>query len=480
MSVSFEHIPIVKWIPRLLDKTRKENSSLLWPLKGIFGFLRWQPFTFRGLLSLSLAVLILEIYAIEHSDLVASIISAGIIILNSIAIIIGLYHRLQLPRALETKLFFENDPLLLVSRHDVNAGITLYNLRLWPFVSLEVKLIFSKPKVESVLHKLSGYFRKQDKVRLLDTLVFPHRGVWFVSGLSFRLQDAWGLTSFSWRQTINQKIEISAKNLSVKPLPVVAASSCAGDEIHHSDQRTGDLFDIKPYDPSDGISRILWKTYARSRELVVRRPEHASIPEGEVAVYMVANRLDDYVAGVTQYYLEQLEERSVQVLFGTDLSFDKDAESDLQAISTPNGQIYSSQLSEIKSMINQSAWSNNSGTGKGLEQYLEALSSANKSIEKIMVFLPKNSTKETFDRIINTAESWQIALAVTIVPAPETLTSPEMGKRDSSVLQFTSLPAYLLSKLKRNKTDRHLRDTTLTQLSKSLMAHNHQLLICEY
>ena len=122
------------------------------------------------------------------------------------------------------------------------------------------------------------------------------------------------------------------------------------------------------------MNRILWKTYAKTGELIVRRPEPAIVPEGEIAIYLIAAKEDDHVAGALQTYLKEVQEKQIKVLFGTD-----------------GLRNFETNLSEIKHAINHSVWSQDSGTGKGLANFINYLSEANKHPNEIIIFCSEQS-----------------------------------------------------------------------------------------
>ena len=78
-----------------------------------------------------------------------------------------------------------------------------------------------------------------------------------------------------------------------------------GDVLPHPHARPiGDRFDNRPYTRSDPARLILWKVYARTRQLLVRAPETARQPERRPLVYLVAGDFDDASAGAARALLD--------------------------------------------------------------------------------------------------------------------------------------------------------------------------------
>lgn len=66
----------------------------------------------------------------------------------------------------------------------------------------------------------------------------------------------------------------------------------------------GDRVDSRPYTRSDPARLILWKVFARSRELLVRTPESARSPEERPLVYLLAGAKDEAAAGAARVLWE--------------------------------------------------------------------------------------------------------------------------------------------------------------------------------
>jgi len=99
-------------------------------------------------------------------------------------------------------------------------------------------------------------------------------------------------------------------------LPLVASSSEPGGEIIDNKNRLGDYYDLKPYHPSDGMSRVVWKILAKSGQLISRQPEPTSTPEGEVLMFLVARPSEDEIAGTALKYLIAARTNNIAFRFG--------------------------------------------------------------------------------------------------------------------------------------------------------------------
>jgi hypothetical protein len=399
-----------------------------------------QPLTTRGGVSLISSLALTKLYAQPESDLLAAIIAESLIVICLISLAISLYLKRKLSSSLEVEAIFDTSNAL--SKTKISSGLKLKNSSIPPYFHLSIKRKFktngdltSTPI--SPTHIIKG--KEIGEKRLLtDQVVFPHRGIWILAEIELSLGDSLGFTKLTWNKSTSSQIEISAKTTRIKHLPIIASSSQSGDQLHNIQERTGDLFDIKAYDPSDGTKRILWKTFAKSGQLITRRPEPAIVPEGEVAIFLISSRPEDFVAGACQGYIKQLEEENVITLFATDGLFGsshaetKPADMKISNYSQPS---YLSGLGSIIHAINQCVWSIHAGTGKDFATFIEELIKRSKYVRHVVVFLSisKLNTKELRELFL-VAENLQIKITLATVKDNSSFNQETNGLGNKSVI----------------------------------------------
>lgn len=85
----------------------------------------------------------------------------------------------------------------------------------------------------------------------------------------------------------------------------VMRGMAGGDAVHHPHgSATGDLYDMRHYGAGDPIRFVLWKVFARSRELMVRTPERAMSPVQQTIAYLVSGDGDQAAAGAARAAIE--------------------------------------------------------------------------------------------------------------------------------------------------------------------------------
>lgn len=194
-----------------------------------------------------------------------------------------------------------------------------------------------------------------------ETVVFPHRGVWEVARLELTFGDRMGLTSFFWgidALDAGGVFNVTVREGEAESLPVVSSSSRSGDLQVHNKDRLGDPFDLKPYHPSDGLKRILWKVYAKSGELISRHPEYSMMPEGRAALFCCADTREDYVCRDFLAYLGRLERLELALVVGFE---------------GMNGLDCARSRESAEALMIESAWDSGRASAEKLQDEMRAL-----------------------------------------------------------------------------------------------------------
>lgn len=311
---------------KILEKPRSggtEHTSdglIKSPLSSAFQTASKLPrLTTRGCLLVGIGILGVVFVAQPESDLSIWVLSAAAIILAFSCLALTILQGFKVRRGTATNAGETNRQIF--SREEILSYFRLPIVKLQPLTQIKLKRSFGQGEID--INPLV-YRGRELQTPSSEVITFPHRGVWRSEGFVASIEDAFGLSKWDFNIPSPGLWEVSAKPRRLSQLPVVAASTRIGEEQNLSDKRTGDLFDLKAYEKTDGIKRVLWKTYARTGELVVRRPEPAVLPDGEVAIFFVASDKEDHVAAALLGYIGQLKEAEVETIFSTDYQATKD------------------------------------------------------------------------------------------------------------------------------------------------------------
>jgi hypothetical protein len=175
------------------------------------------------------------------------------------------------------------------------TGFRFPRLGAWPLV--EVTMRWEEPATVEVTLEPEGRFFE-------EVIVARERGRHPSVTRRFTVHDLFGLTAVSFRVT-------SPGPLRVAPTPAVAGAELAasyshGDSFSHPAGRPdGDLVEMRAYGHGDPLRHILWKTFARTRRLLVRMPERAIAPRPVTVAFLVTGAGDEPTASVARLYLER-------------------------------------------------------------------------------------------------------------------------------------------------------------------------------
>jgi hypothetical protein len=127
-----------------------------------------------------------------------------------------------------------------------------------------------------------------------------------------------GFVSFFWETPLEHPLRLLVSpEVPELPQPEIASSHrTSGDNEANIVNADGDMFDLRRYDPSDGIRRIVWNIFARTGQLVSRFPEPSIRPEGKTTLFAIAGKWDDDVAAEAITYVRTALEQQVEIRFG--------------------------------------------------------------------------------------------------------------------------------------------------------------------
>ena len=157
-------------------------------------------------------------------------------------------------------------PDALETTHATKTAFRFRPLRPWPLV--EVRMAWEAPAEIDVALLAEGAFYEE--------VVTPrvrgrHAGV----TRRFVVEDIFGLCSFTFRKTWEAPLRILPA-MAVAGAELAAAHSHGDAFSHPSGRADGDLVEMRRYAHGDSMRHILWKTFARTRRLLVRMGARAT------------------------------------------------------------------------------------------------------------------------------------------------------------------------------------------------------------
>lgn len=138
----------------------------------------------------------------------------------------------------------------------------------------------------------------------VEDVVASERGVHHRIVRRVVVEDAFGLSRLAFRITEAAELVVLPNAGELRQMPVVRSLSGGDDVPHPLGLPEGDRVDMRRYASGDPVRLVLWKTFARTRQLLVRMPERALVPARRTLGYLVAGEGDEPSAAAARVAVE--------------------------------------------------------------------------------------------------------------------------------------------------------------------------------
>lgn len=200
------------------------------------------------------------------------------------------------------------DPQLIETGIQAATGFSLPSLRFVPFV--QVRWEWLSPR-EAQLD------RRQRGGRVHEHVVLADRGHHEHIERRIAIQDPFGLTRLAFRRRQEHGLRVLPHIGGLGHLTSLTALAAGSDLPHPMGLEDGDRLELQRYTPGDPARFIHWKVFARTRKLLVRRPERALAVARRCAAFYIAGPNDDASAAAARLALER-KLLGTEWVFGTD------------------------------------------------------------------------------------------------------------------------------------------------------------------
>ena len=254
------------------------------------------PLTLLGLLVGAAAGLALWQLGVKHQDHVLYVATAGvlallIVLVVAVTVTAVAYHDVLARRLRATS----TEPVRLEAGTSIESGFAAPGLAFLPLVSVSWE--WAEPTAVLVeTHVRHG--------QLVEEVMFAERGEYPRVVRRVILGDVFGLVRLAFH-VVENRPRIVNPALG-RPLSTPLLDSFAGgDHLSHPlGPPDGDRLEMRRYAAGDPMKWILWKTYARARQLMVRVPERAISPTRRTLAFLVADHGDEAAAAVARLAVE--------------------------------------------------------------------------------------------------------------------------------------------------------------------------------
>lgn len=164
-----------------------------------------------------------------------------------------------------------------------------------PFVAVEWH--WEEPP-QSECRTLMREGRLRERVRIAARCDLPHVERKFV------VRDVFSLWRIAWRRSEATPIRCLPNLGALRRIGVVHSLSSGEEMPHPAGELVGDRLEIRRYAPGDPVRHILWKAFARTRDLYVRTPERSLADARRTLAYLVTDAEDEAAAAALRMTLQ--------------------------------------------------------------------------------------------------------------------------------------------------------------------------------
>jgi hypothetical protein len=250
------------------------------------------PFTPLALLVVGGAAIAARYFGTRRQDLVLWVVGYGVAALVVLTTLLVVTTTIVLRLAYRAE---RKEDERVEAGASADTGFSLPSLGWLPLVS--VRWEWRDPEGVSVETEVRGG-RLHERVRYGERGEYPHTLRRVI------VEDVFGFARLAlWL------IEPSARTVwpaRARPLTATLLQAMASGDLvsHPAGQPEGDLIEMRRYQPGDPIKRVLWKTFARTRTLMVRLPEKAIAPTKRTLAFFAVGAGDEAAASVARVALE--------------------------------------------------------------------------------------------------------------------------------------------------------------------------------
>ena len=271
-------------------------------------FLDGIPVTALGVLALAAGVAMRQ-YGRHRQDLILYVAGYGVLGIGVVTALLVIGTALILRLSWRPKL---REGERVDAGAKVVTGFSLPSLGWLPFVSMRWQWI----EPEQVIVRSVAR-----RGRLVEEVIHGERGEHLRTVRRVVIEDVFGLNRIGLRLVEPSAWTVLPARGRPPTAPLLQALA-GGDQVSHPHgPPDGDLVEMRRYAPGDPIKRVLWKTFARTRALMVRLPERAVSPTRRTLAFLVAGDGDEAPAALARMALES-DALGPEWRFGADGSTD--------------------------------------------------------------------------------------------------------------------------------------------------------------
>ncbi len=276
--------------------TRPHKSLLLSLLRRTVALF---PLSLQGVITLILAACALRAYGYGAMDLVVfslAICALAILIASLFCSVISGLIIQGRSRQQRKHLSYTIEPIKIEAGYPNETGFTLPALSYFPLVKLSWHIVYPDFVETRVRVSTEG--------ELIEEVVAAKRCKTKHVSRQFVVSDVLGFCRYRWVQQQQVSCTALPRTNTVKPLPLLRSLTAEDGIPNPVGEPDGDRMEIRPYVAGDSVQNIMWKVYARNRQLNVRLAEKSVLHSKRTVAYLLSSANDEAASAVARIALE--------------------------------------------------------------------------------------------------------------------------------------------------------------------------------
>lgn len=246
------------------------------------------PLTPGGVLVLGLSAVALWRFGLGRGDLVLFVVGGAGLLVGSAALLTTCIAAIVIWRLLDRAA--PGAPLELEGGRVGPTGFDVAFPWFVPFVAIDWS--WHAPSAEVTVERDGG--------RLVERVGALRRGEHEGIVRRVEVSDLLGVSRVVFRVREPRALRVLPSTGRLEQVQVVQGMAGGDALAHPTGPAVGDRMDMRSYGAGDPIRFVLWKVFARTRQLVIRTPEQALSPSRQTVAYLVAGQGDEPAAGAAR------------------------------------------------------------------------------------------------------------------------------------------------------------------------------------
>ena len=281
-------------LSRLRISISGDDSKVLRVIYFIAGLF---PLTLQGCITLVVTALALSIYGYGSMDLIVFALAICGLAILLFCLFCSIISGIIIQRRIQQDLNNHASKAILVEAGYPNeTGFFLPSFNFFPLVKLSWKVVY--PSL------VSTRVRTGPDNELTEEIIPSRRFYTDKLIREFEIADVLGFSRYSWRQEQQIKARALPKKNAIRSLPLLPSMTAEDGIPNPSGDPEGDRMEIRPYAPGDSIRHIMWKVYARNRQLNVRLAEKSVFHSKRTVAYLLSSPNDEAAAAIARVAVE--------------------------------------------------------------------------------------------------------------------------------------------------------------------------------